>query len=382
MSLAASPLPAQGELQVVSAARPWLTATLLASICGIYAAETLHPVGGGLKLTPSIETLVAYGALVPDLVVERGEWYRLLTAPLLHGSLLHILMNGLALWSIGPDLERRVGRTWLFVLFFQGAVGGALGSFLLNPSDIVSVGASGAIMCLIAAAFVVMFHSREPRRWEQQWEMLRAVGLSLVPLFFIGRHSGIDGAAHLGGAVTGFALGGLLWFNWDDEAPARRWRYPARLLAGLGVFSFTIAIARAGTLHEQYASTAGLIPSSEMPGGDEATLRLSPALIRQYPDDPRSHWLQGRVYQLYKVEDPGWVHDPGNAEREFRLALADPLLETRFLPELRRKMEFDLARLLLETGRPNEAVELAGPFCRTADAFFVQTFDELCPLAK
>ncbi|WP_395022127.1 rhomboid family intramembrane serine protease [Dongia sp.] len=376
MSLAASPLPAQDEIQAAPAVRPWLTATLLVSICAIYAIEVMRPVGGGVKFTPSIETLVAYGALVPDLVAERGEWYRLLTAPLLHGSLLHILMNGLALWSIGPDLERRVGRTWLFVLFFLGAIGGALGSFLLNPSDIVSVGASGAIMCLIAAAFVVMFHSREARRWDLQWEMLRAVGLSLVPLIFIGSHTGIDGAAHLGGAVTGFALGGLLWLNWEGEGPAPRWRYPARLLAGLGGVLFVIAIARAGTLHHQYALTAGMIPSSEVPVGNDATLRLGPALIQQYPNDPRSHWLQGQVYQLTDV------HDLGNAERELRLALADPLLRTRFLPDLRRKMEFDLAELLMETGRSAQAVELAKPFCSTLDDFMMHIYHELCPPAN
>src|SRR5689334_6393098 len=137
MSLAASPVAAQNDMQVAPAVRPYLTWTLLAALGAIYALEVLQPVGGGTKFIPSVETVVAYGALVPDLVFERGEWYRLLTMALLHGGILHILMNGLALWQIGPDLERMIGRVWMFVLFFLGAIGGALGSMAVNSTEIV-----------------------------------------------------------------------------------------------------------------------------------------------------------------------------------------------------------------------------------------------------
>jgi rhomboid protease GluP len=376
MSVAEGPVPAQKESKAAPAARPILTWSLLAGLCAIYAAEVMLPVGGGIKFRPSIETVVAYGALVPDLVFERGEWYRLLSAPLLHGSILHILMNGLALCSIGPDLERMIGRARLFVLFFLGAIGGALGSMAVNSTEIVSVGASGAIMCLIAAAFVILFRSRQEKRWDIQWELLRAVLLSLVPLIYGNGRTGIDGGAHLGGVLTGLVLGGLLWAIWKEDGPALRWARTARWFAGLGLLLFVVAIHRAAALHEQYARTAGLIPEAEMPETEDAIQRRGPELIRQYPNDPRSHWLQGEVYHLYKV------HDLGNAERELRLALADPSLGTRFLPELRRKMEFDLARLLLDTGRAEEALELAKSFCSAADEHIVQLFKKLCPTAN
>jgi rhomboid protease GluP len=376
MSIEANTLPIQREVETARATRPFLTWALLATLCSIYALEVLRPVGGGWKLTPSVETVVAYGSLVPDLVFERGEWHRLFTVALLHGGVLHILMNGLALWSIGPDLERMIGRAWLFILFFLGAVGGALGSIAWNSTEIVSVGASGAIMCLIAAAFVILFRSRLERRWDVQWELLRAVLLSLVPLIYGNGRTGIDGGAHLGGALAGLLFGGLLWAIWKDQGPAPRLAHTARVLAGLAVLVFGIAIYRATVLHEQYAQMAGLIPESEMPDEDDATLRLGPGLIQKYPNDPRSHWLQGRVYQLYKV------HDLGNAERELRYALTNPSLETRFLPQLRRKMEFDLAQLLMETGRSHEALELAKPFCSTADEYTVGLLAELCPPAN
>jgi rhomboid protease GluP len=242
----------------------------------------------------------------------------------------------------------------------------------VNSTEIVSVGASGAIMCLIAAAFVILFRSRQEKRWDIQWELLRAVLLSLVPLFYSNGHTGIDGGAHLGGALAGLVLGGLLWGIWKDDRPVLRWAQAARWLANLGVLVFAVAVYQATELHGQYARTAGLL----MPDEDAAIAREGPGLIQQYPNDPRSHWLQGRVYQLYKV------HDLGKAERELRLALADPSLETKFLPQLRRKIEFDLAQLLLDTGRSKEALDLAKPYCNTADEYIVQFFEELCPPAN
>ena len=36
----------------------------------------------------------------------RGEWWRMVSAGLLHGSLMHALVNLWSLWVVGPWLER------------------------------------------------------------------------------------------------------------------------------------------------------------------------------------------------------------------------------------------------------------------------------------
>jgi len=336
------------------AGRTWLTGVILALLCAIYLIETSRPVGnGGSWLAPSLQTLVAYGALSRDLVVERGELYRLLTGPLLHGSVLHIVMNGLALWSIGRDMERRVGATWLFVLFFLGAVGGAVGSLTLNPSDLVSVGASGAIMCLISTAFVILFRSREKGRGELQYDMVRALILSLMPLA-IGSRSGIDGAAHLGGAITGGLLGGLLYFTWEEDRPTVRLILPARLLTIVALAFYADAGLRANTLHDVYGRTAGLIPDGEVPRLKDADHYL-PYLLTKYPADPRTHLLWGQLLRENK--------DLTGAEREFRTAANLAASDPRIMPGFTRELNAELAQVLISEGKLEEGLALANPIC-------------------
>src|SRR4051812_47300181 len=92
-------LPPKEEILTAPVGRLLLTPAILGILGAIYLQEIARPVDGGtLGLFPTTDTLIAYGALVRDLVVERGEWYRILTGPLLHASPMHILFNGLAFW--------------------------------------------------------------------------------------------------------------------------------------------------------------------------------------------------------------------------------------------------------------------------------------------
>jgi rhomboid protease GluP len=77
---------------------PLLTFALLALLAAVFAGEIAYGVGPwtGL-LAPDILTLIAMGGLYPRLVLESGEWYRVLTAPFLHGDAVHLLLNGVAL---------------------------------------------------------------------------------------------------------------------------------------------------------------------------------------------------------------------------------------------------------------------------------------------
>src|SRR5436305_1418866 len=46
-----------------------------------------------------------------------GQWWRLLSAIFVHGGLLHLLFNMIALLDIGLLLERKVGKIMLAVIF-------------------------------------------------------------------------------------------------------------------------------------------------------------------------------------------------------------------------------------------------------------------------
>src|SRR5262249_37910087 len=121
---------------------------LLGLLGVVFVAEQVFAVDPpSAFLSPGIGTLVALGGNNRGLV-EAGEGWRLVSSALLHGSLLHILFNGIALMMAGRFLERQVGRAWYLALFVLGALGGGGLSIVINDPEVVSVGASGAIMGL------------------------------------------------------------------------------------------------------------------------------------------------------------------------------------------------------------------------------------------
>ncbi|MBK6533087.1 MAG: rhomboid family intramembrane serine protease [Deltaproteobacteria bacterium] len=134
--------------------RPALTYATIAALTALFGVELAARPAGAAGFSPDITTLVSLGGLNRDLVTDGGEWWRLLTAACLHGSPIHLLMNGVALYMAGVVLEHLLGRAWLGALFVVGALGGSLMGLAINPDNLVSVGASGAIMGCSAAALV------------------------------------------------------------------------------------------------------------------------------------------------------------------------------------------------------------------------------------
>jgi membrane associated rhomboid family serine protease len=220
---------------------PWLTFALLTLLVAIFALENVFSVTpGGKELAPSIATLVAFGASSHNLVVAHHQWYRLFTAPLLHANFAHILGNGVALLWGGWLLERLVGRLWYFALFFIGALCGSLFSLAVNPPNLVSVGASGALMGLFAALFVGSFRyaSGNARRTRLQLSSLRIIVPSLLPLFSTSSVERIDYGAHIGGALSGAAVTLLLLKCWPEGAPIPQLRKTAATISAVGAFLF------------------------------------------------------------------------------------------------------------------------------------------------
>lgn len=131
--------------------------------------------------------------------VASGEFYRLLTAAFLHQQLLHLAFNMLALWFLGPGLESLLGRARFLALYLLCAVGGTTASYLFNPPLQGSLGASGAVFGLLGASILVA------RRLQTQVSpLLVLLGVNLALGFSL---RAVDWKAHLGGLVTGLALG-------------------------------------------------------------------------------------------------------------------------------------------------------------------------------
>lgn len=153
------------------------------------------------------EALVAVGGRASARVLD-GEWWRLLSCLFVHGDLLHLVMNGVALFGLGRLCEAVYGPTRLLALFLLCGLSGALLSQLSGAP--LSVGASGSVFGLLGAGVVFGLRHRAllapPLRAVFGQGLLPWVALNLAIGFVI---PGIDNAGHVGGLLGG-GLAGLI----------------------------------------------------------------------------------------------------------------------------------------------------------------------------
>lgn len=130
-----------------------------------------------------------------------------LTSMFLHApSVLHIMFNMLALWSVGPVLEKMMGHWRFLALYVISGLGGAVGLMvwakLAGAWGTAAYGASGALFGLFAALLIVYRRIGVDIRSMLMW---MAVNF-LLPLVV----GGVAWQAHLGGFITGGVLTWLL----------------------------------------------------------------------------------------------------------------------------------------------------------------------------
>jgi membrane associated rhomboid family serine protease len=137
----------------------------------------------------------------------RGEWWRLFTAPLLHGNLIHFLMNAAALLYLGKRLE--VFARWPhlpLVFLFSACVGGeASARFVAAPS----IGASGGLMGWLG--FLLVFESLHGRLVPRRARRRLLAGVVLTGIIGLVGYRFIDNAAHAGGLLAGMLYAAIVF---------------------------------------------------------------------------------------------------------------------------------------------------------------------------
>ena len=223
---------------------PVFTYALIAILVAIYIVELKFGVIPAKGDTPDTQTLLVLGGTFRQRILHYGEWWRLVTAALLHGSLIHLAFNCFALWRAGILLERLIGWRWFAALFCVSAVGGSAASLLINPDNIVGVGASGGIIGLFAAVMVASYHFPSgPLPEILRMGAIQILVPSILPL--VGQTAGgmnIDYAAHLGGAVAGGIVSLCSLKAWPSKQPHPRFGVAA-FIGGMG-----FAIIAAGSI--------------------------------------------------------------------------------------------------------------------------------------
>jgi rhomboid protease GluP len=162
------------------------------------------------------------GGAIQPRAIAHGQYWRLLTAMFLHGGLLHIVVNLIALFQLGRLYEAMFGtRRFVFIYFVTG-LAASITSWQRLPDWGASVGASGAIFGVLGA---FVFSIRRSPRWRhEKWahNLVAQIIFWIVANIVISlRIPQIDVAAHIGGLVAGLILGALLPHRVPPPPPSR-----------------------------------------------------------------------------------------------------------------------------------------------------------------
>jgi membrane associated rhomboid family serine protease len=190
-----------------------------------------------LSLPPAqLEHLFATLGLVPArLGADPAAWWTLLTCMFLHGGWMHILGNMWMLYLFGDNIEDRLGSVKYLVFYLICGLVAGVTQYLTAPdSTLPTIGASGAIAGVMGA-YLLLFPTAR---------VLTLIFIFIIPfiieipaVFFLGiwfvtqlfngtmsllgtqDYGGVAFWAHVGGFVTGLALGPLLKQSPEEYRP-------------------------------------------------------------------------------------------------------------------------------------------------------------------
>jgi rhomboid protease GluP len=178
------------------------------------------------------DTLIRFGGSAAELI-QQGQWWRLITGTFVHLTILHIVLNMWCLWNLGLFGEPLLGKRGLVAVYLLTGTAGMMLSYIGSvfahqPYNLV-VGASGAVFGIAGILIVLLSNRKLSVPWNELRGLRRqviffaianlAIGmvpqlLSLASAQQLNRVQldaailpRIDNSAHLGGFLSGLALG-------------------------------------------------------------------------------------------------------------------------------------------------------------------------------
>ena len=164
-------------------------------------------------VTEDAQFMLEHGAMYVPYMMEGEEYYRLFTSMFMHFGFEHLMNNMIMLGTIGWNLEYEIGKI-KFMIIYLGS--GLIGNILSGMGDMmtgeyaVSAGASGAVFGIVGALLYVAIRNRGQIGTVSGRGLVLMIALSLYYGF---TSSGVDNLAHIGGVVSGFILGVLLYWK-------------------------------------------------------------------------------------------------------------------------------------------------------------------------
>jgi membrane associated rhomboid family serine protease len=189
---------------------------------------------GAAQLLPG-DSLRAAALIKP--AYHGGEWWRLFTAPLLHGNLIHFMMNAAALLYLGKRME--VFARWPhvpLVFLFAACIGGEASARFLTAA---TVGASGGLMGWLG--FLLVFESLHGSLVPRSSRRRLIAGVALTALIGLVGYRFIDNAAHAGGLLAGMLYAAIVFPK--SSSPNRPKSTLTDRIAGIAAFAVLAAAA-------------------------------------------------------------------------------------------------------------------------------------------
>lgn len=184
-----------------------VTLALLIAIVGYFALQVAQGVSPD---NPTTIDLLSYGANTLPYTMNHQAW-RLVSSGFVHVGIIHLLLNGFALYYFGSAIEVLLGKWRYLWLFLLAVIGGNLLTlhhawYLWQNSQnpfVVNAGASGGIMGLGACLLMMSFGKKYKNLLDTK-SLFIVMIINLASGFMI---ANINNAGHIGGACVGVVMG-------------------------------------------------------------------------------------------------------------------------------------------------------------------------------
>lgn len=174
----------------------------------------LHPAGLKLSMnpltffSPSDESLLLLGATGRIPIDRYHRWWTLVAAGYLHGGIVHIFFNMMALKQVGPLVMREFGPFRMVLIYVLTGVAGYWLSYMAGVS--LTIGASASVCGLIGA---LLYYGRSRGGVYGQMLFKQISGWVIVLFCFGLIVPGINNWGHGGGLIAGVMLAYLLGYR-------------------------------------------------------------------------------------------------------------------------------------------------------------------------
>ncbi len=194
--------------------------------------------GGGFLsfLSPSGQSLLLLGATGTFPVFRFNRYWSLVSASFLHGGIIHLAFNMMALYQLGPFVLHVFGFHRFFSIYILTGIAGFAVSLIFGVD--FTIGASASICGLIGA--IVYYGKNRGGEFGQaiyKQALGWIVGLIIFGLIF----KSINNWAHGGGVISGILLAMLMGYNEKrDETAKQKLLAYVCILVTLGVLIWAL----------------------------------------------------------------------------------------------------------------------------------------------